>query len=85
MSLYVLICPTCIEKRIRKTEKGNQYKELRSRFILYYNKVKNTNELSWSDSILKQSRAKQFQTADTLFFTNFSYFICGANSKNKAP
>ena len=37
MSLYVLTCPTCIEKRIRKTEKGNRYKELRSRFILYYN------------------------------------------------
>lgn len=22
---------------------------------------------------------------DALFFTIFSYFICGANSKNKAP
>lgn len=28
-----------------------------------------------------QSEAKRFQTADALFFTDFSYFICGANSK----
>ena len=31
-----------------------------------------------------QSSAKQFQTLDTLLFTDFSYFICGDNSKNKA-
>ena len=84
MSLYVL-SPTCIEKSIRKTQKGKRYKELRSHFIPYYNKVKNTSELSQSDSILKQSRAKQFPMPDALFFTIFSYFICGANSKNKAP
>lgn len=30
-----------------------------------------------------QGAAKRFQTPDALFFTVFSYFICGANSKNK--
>jgi len=33
--------------------------------------------------ILVQSEAKRFPTADALFLTDFFYFICGANSKNK--
>ena len=50
----------------------------------YISKVKNMNRFLFSDINLMQTYANGFQTLDTLFFTDFSYFICGANSKNKA-
>lgn len=43
----------------------------------------NTKPFLFADINLVQSEAKRFQTADALFFTDFSYFICGTNSKNK--
>lgn len=50
----------------------------------YISKVKNMNRFLFPDINLMQTYANGFQTPDALFFTVFSYFICGANSKNKA-
>lgn len=47
--------------------------------VFNYNKVKNTNQVLIPYINLVQGKAKGFQMPDALFFTVFSYFICGAN------